>query len=50
MNPLFERARVESADLVERIRAGAPLNAVDSATIHAKGATGYTDYPFWSFA
>lgn len=33
-------------DLPERIQAGAPLNAPDSATFYSPGAKGYTDYPF----
>jgi N-ethylmaleimide reductase len=32
-------------DLVERIRAGAPLNTPDPATFYGGDATGYTDYP-----
>lgn len=44
----FGRAYIANPDLVERLRRGAPLNAVDSATIydleHAS-ARGYTDYP-----
>ncbi|WP_415975755.1 alkene reductase [Rhodococcus sp. 077-4] len=32
-------------DLVERLRADAPLNAPDPATFYQGGATGYTDYP-----
>ncbi|MCX4647395.1 alkene reductase [Streptomyces sp. NPDC058293] len=32
-------------DLVERIRAGAPLNSPDPATFYGGGAAGYTDYP-----
>ncbi|WP_411088890.1 alkene reductase [Streptomyces sp. 061-3] len=32
-------------DLVERIRAGAPLNTPDPDTFYTGGATGYTDYP-----
>ncbi len=32
-------------DFVERIRAGAPLNGVDSATFLGGDARGYTDYP-----
>ena len=44
----FGTLYIANPDLAERIRAGAPLNAVNSATIYAKGATGYTDYPFLS--
>jgi N-ethylmaleimide reductase len=32
-------------DLVERVRAGAPLNAPDPNTFYGGGAEGYTDYP-----
>jgi N-ethylmaleimide reductase len=33
------------ADLVERFRRGAPLNAPDKATFYGGDAKGYTDYP-----
>jgi 2,4-dienoyl-CoA reductase-like NADH-dependent reductase (Old Yellow Enzyme family) len=36
---------IANPDLVERFRTGAPLNALNPATIYAEGATGYTDYP-----
>ena len=32
-------------DLVERLRAGAPLNTPDPATFYGGGAAGYIDYP-----
>jgi N-ethylmaleimide reductase len=32
-------------DLVERVRAGAPLNTHDPATFYGGGEAGYTDYP-----
>jgi N-ethylmaleimide reductase len=32
-------------DLVERFRAGAPLNQPDVKTFYTDGAKGYTDYP-----
>ena len=32
-------------DLVERLRAGAPLNTPDPVTFYGGGAAGYTDYP-----
>ncbi|NEB04218.1 alkene reductase [Streptomyces sp. SID13726] len=32
-------------DLVERVRASAPLNTPDPATFYGGGAEGYTDYP-----
>ncbi|SDM42431.1 N-ethylmaleimide reductase [Streptomyces sp. cf386] len=35
-------------DLVERIRAGAPLNTPDPATFYGGGAAGYTDYPTYA--
>ena len=41
----FGRPFIANADLVERFRRGAPLNAVNSATIYADGDTGYNDYP-----
>ena len=31
--------------LVERLKAGAPLNELDRATLYGGGAKGYTDYP-----
>jgi 2,4-dienoyl-CoA reductase-like NADH-dependent reductase (Old Yellow Enzyme family) len=36
---------IANPDLVERFRTGAPLNPLNSSTIYAEGATGYTDYP-----
>ena len=30
---------------MERMRAGAPLSAVDMATFYTPGPKGYTDYP-----
>jgi N-ethylmaleimide reductase len=41
----FGRWFVPNPDLVERLRTGAALNEVDSATIYGGGAKGYTDYP-----
>jgi 2,4-dienoyl-CoA reductase-like NADH-dependent reductase (Old Yellow Enzyme family) len=41
----FGRPFIANADLVERFRRNAPLNAVNSATIYADGDTGYNDYP-----
>ena len=41
----FGRLYIANPDLAERIRTGAPLNPLNSATIYAKGAEGYTDYP-----
>jgi N-ethylmaleimide reductase len=42
----FGRAYIANPDLVERLRAGAPLNVADRATFFGGGAHGYTDYPF----
>ncbi len=41
----FGRAFLANPDLVERIRAGAPLNPPDIATFYSPGPHGYTDYP-----
>ena len=44
----FGRLYIANPDLVERIRRGAPLNAVDAATIYdveRPGVAGYNDYP-----
>jgi len=41
----FGRPFLANPDLVERMRAGAPLNAPDMATFYTPGPTGYTDYP-----
>ncbi|MFI5793452.1 alkene reductase [Streptomyces sp. NPDC051677] len=35
-------------DLVERVRADAPLNTPDPATFYGGGAVGYTDYPTYA--
>ena len=32
-------------DLIERMKAGLPLNAPDPSTFYTPGAKGYTDYP-----
>jgi len=37
---------IANPDLPHRLREGAPLNEVDTATLYAEGAAGYTDYPF----
>jgi len=42
----FGRLYIANPDLVERFRAGAPLNVPDSSTFFGGGAHGYTDYPF----
>jgi 2,4-dienoyl-CoA reductase-like NADH-dependent reductase (Old Yellow Enzyme family) len=41
----FGKAFIANPDLVERLQAGAPLNAPVPATFYAAGAEGYTDYP-----
>jgi len=41
----FGRPYIANPDLVERLRAGAPLNEPDRATFYGGGAKGYTDYP-----
>ena len=43
----FGTAFLANPDLPARIKAGAPLNAVDPATFYSPGARGYTDYPLW---
>jgi len=41
----FGRAFISNPDLVERLETGAPLNALNPATLYGGGAEGYTDYP-----
>ncbi|MBI5264777.1 MAG: alkene reductase [Bradyrhizobium sp.] len=41
----FGKAFISNPDLVERLRAGAPLNPWDKTTFYGGGAKGYTDYP-----
>ncbi|MGZ5272443.1 MAG: alkene reductase [Ramlibacter sp.] len=41
----YGRPYIANPDLVERLRAGAPLNTPDKATFYGGGAKGYTDYP-----
>jgi len=41
----FARPFLANPDLLERMRADAPLNPVDMATFYTPGAKGYTDYP-----
>ena len=41
----FGRPFIANPDLVERVRAGAPLNPGDEATYYSGGAAGYIDYP-----
>jgi 2,4-dienoyl-CoA reductase-like NADH-dependent reductase (Old Yellow Enzyme family) len=39
------RFALANPDIVERLRADAPLNEVDPGTLYGGGAVGYTDYP-----
>jgi len=41
----FGRPFIANPDLVERLRAAAPLTEADQATFYSPGPTGYTDYP-----
>ena len=41
----FGRPFIANPDLVERLRANAPLNEIDKATMYGGGPKGYTDYP-----
>jgi len=41
----FGRAFISNPDLVERLKTGAPLAALNPATLYGGGAQGYTDYP-----
>lgn len=41
----FGRPFIANPDLVARLRAGSPFNAVDTPTMYGGGAAGYTDYP-----
>jgi N-ethylmaleimide reductase len=41
----FGRPYIANPDLVERLRVGAPLAALDPATLFGGGAAGYIDYP-----
>ena len=41
----FGRPFLANPDLVERMKTGAALNALDMATFYTPGAKGYTDYP-----
>ena len=41
----FARPFLANPDLVERMRAEAPLNTLDMATFYTPGPKGYTDYP-----
>jgi len=41
----FGRPFLANPDLIERLRAGTPLNAPDMSTFYTPGVKGYTDYP-----
>ena len=41
----FGRAWLANPDLIERMKAGLPLNPPDPTTFYTPGAKGYTDYP-----
>jgi N-ethylmaleimide reductase len=41
----FGRPFIANPDLVERLKAGAPLADLNPATLYGGGAAGYTDYP-----
>jgi len=41
----FARPYLANPDLVQRMRAGAAMNAVDMTTFYTPGPKGYTDYP-----
>jgi N-ethylmaleimide reductase len=41
----FGRPFLANPDLVERMKADAPMNAIDMDTFYTPGAKGYTDYP-----
>jgi N-ethylmaleimide reductase len=41
----FARPFIANPDLVERMQAKAPLNALDMSTFYTPGPQGYTDYP-----
>lgn len=44
----FGRDFIANPDLVERLRAGAPLAVRNPAEWYGSGAEGYTDYPAWT--
>ena len=44
----FGTAFLANPDLPARIKAGAPLNAVDANSFYTPGPQGYTDYPVWA--
>jgi len=41
----FGKLYIANPDLVERLKADAPLNTPDKTTFYGGGAKGYTDYP-----
>ncbi len=41
----FGRPFIANPDLVERMRVGAPSNALDMSSFYTPGSKGYTDYP-----
>ena len=41
----FGRPFIANPDLVARLKANAPLNELNRATLYGGGAEGYTDYP-----
>jgi len=41
----FGRPFISNPDLVERLKTGAPLTALNPETLYGGGAEGYTDYP-----
>jgi N-ethylmaleimide reductase len=41
----FGKPYIANPDLVERLRAKAPLNTPDKNTFYGGGEKGYTDYP-----
>ena len=41
----FGKLFISNPDLVERLKADAPLNAPDQATFYGGDGKGYTDYP-----
>ena len=41
----FGKLFLANPDLVERLRADAPLAEIDRATLYGGGEHGYTDYP-----
>jgi N-ethylmaleimide reductase len=42
---VFGKAYLSNPDLVERLRAAAPLTPVDFSKLYTPGPAGYTDYP-----